>query len=53
LISAGIFGIVETMFGTRVVFAVIAVFAWFLVYFLSNNLVGVRESFRRVLRLED
>ena len=53
LVSAGIFGIVETMFGTRVVFAVIAVFAWFLVYFLSNNLVGVKESFKRVLRLND
>ncbi|OFY21629.1 MAG: hypothetical protein A2W98_03090 [Bacteroidetes bacterium GWF2_33_38] len=53
LISAGIFGIVENIFGTRVVFAVIALFAWYLVYFLSNNLDGVRESFKRVMRLKD
>ncbi len=49
LISAGIFGWVESMFNTRIVFLVIAVLSWFITVFLFYKIEGVKKSVNRLL----
>ena len=49
LISAGIFGWVESMFNTRIVFLVIAVLSWFITVFLFFKLKGVKKSVNRLI----
>lgn len=50
LMSAGIFGFIESSFNTRIVFMTIATLAWALTLFLSYKLIGIKESINRVLR---
>lgn len=49
LISAGIFGWIESTFGTRIVFLVIGLFSWSIMIYLLLKLDGVKESFNRLL----
>lgn len=43
LISAGVFGIVESIFNTRIVFLVIGIFSWSITIYLSFKLAEIRK----------
>lgn len=51
LISAGLFGFLETIFGSRNVFLVIALLSIILTLFLAFKLSGVKQSFSRVFKI--
>ena len=51
LLSALLFGFLETKFGSRVVFMFISLLAVFLTLFLSLKLKGVKQSFSKVFKV--
>ncbi|OFX57149.1 MAG: hypothetical protein A2046_10500 [Bacteroidetes bacterium GWA2_30_7] len=51
LISAGLFGFLETIFGSRNVFLVITLLSLFLTLFLVIKLKGVKQSFSKVFKI--
>lgn len=51
LISAGIFGITESMFGSRAVFLVVGLLSVLMIILLSFNTRGIKESVHRLLKI--
>ena len=49
LFSAGIFGLVETLFNSRIVFLIVGILSLIMILFLSFQIKDVKESFKRVL----